>query len=72
MIKINLAFARSSLFLVCFSSTGRDGLARAVNEDAYTVHVDEAWIPLDIDTTFSVIKSVKNSSTTFSTMLNSS
>jgi hypothetical protein len=57
--------------LVQFSLAGRDGLTRAVDEDAFTILVDEAWIPSDIAMTLLVIKSIKNSSTYFSTMLNS-
>jgi hypothetical protein len=42
MLRINLAFTRSSLCLVLFSSACRDGLDRAVDGDACTILVDEA------------------------------
>jgi hypothetical protein len=72
MIEINLAFVRSSMCLVHFSSAGWDGPARTVDGDACTVLLDETWIPSDIDMTFSVIKSIKTYSAYFSVVLNSS
>jgi hypothetical protein len=71
ILNINLTFVRSSLCLVHFSSAGRDGPAQAVDGDACLALVDEAWIPSNIDMTLSVIKSIKNSSVSFSTALNS-
>jgi hypothetical protein len=76
IVRINLAFARSSLCLVHFSSDGRDGPApRAVDEDACTVLVDEACTPTDnplSDMTLSVIRSRSTSVTDSSTALSSS
>ena len=46
IVGINLAFVRSSMCLVLFSSDGRDGPApRAVSEDAFTVLMDESCTP---------------------------
>jgi hypothetical protein len=73
IVRINLAFAKSSLCLVHFSSDGRDGLdLRAVDGEACILLVDEACIPVDIDMTLSVIRSIRTSSTTLSAALNSS
>jgi hypothetical protein len=61
IFRINLAFARSSLCLVRFSSYGQDGPApRVVNGDACIVLVDEAYTPTDnplSDMTLSIIRS---------------
>jgi hypothetical protein len=73
MVGINLAFARSSLCLVHFSSDGRDGLAlRAVDGEAGSPLVDDACTPVDIDMTLSVMRSIITSSTACSAALNSS
>jgi hypothetical protein len=73
MVKINLAFARSFLFLVRFSSDGQDGPAlRAVDGEADSPLMDDACIPVDIDMTLSFMSSIRTSSTNFSTVLNSS
>jgi hypothetical protein len=61
----------SSLFLVHFSSAGHDGPAQTVDEYAFTILVDETWIPSNIDMNFSVIKSIKNYSASFTAVLNS-
>jgi hypothetical protein len=72
IVGINLEFTKSSLCLVHFSSDGRDGSdMRAVDGETYTVLVDEACMPVDIDMTLSVIRSIRTSSTTLSVMLNS-
>jgi hypothetical protein len=72
MVEINLALARSSLCLVRFSSDGWDGLAqRVVDEEGGIPLVDDACTPIDIDMTLSVMRSIRTSSTSFSTMLNS-
>jgi hypothetical protein len=47
MLRINLAFTRSSLCLVHFSSAGQDGLARAVDREAGSPLVDDACTPMD-------------------------
>jgi hypothetical protein len=60
MIGISLAFAKSSLCLVRFSSTHRDDPAQAVDGEVATPLVDDAWILVDIslyNMTLSVIKS---------------
>jgi hypothetical protein len=75
MCGISLAFAMSSIFLVFFSSVDRDGLAQAVEGEAWSPLIDDAWTPIDNPLsymTLSVIKSIKTSSTTFSTVLSSS
>jgi hypothetical protein len=75
MLRINLAFARSSLCLVHFSSDGRDGLARAVDGEAGSPLVDDACTPVDnplSDMTLSVIRSRSTSVTDSSTALSSS
>jgi hypothetical protein len=72
MVEINIAFTRSSLCLVHFSSDGRDGPApRAVDGEAGIPLVDDACTPMDIDMTLSVMRSIKTSSTIFSAVLNS-
>jgi hypothetical protein len=75
ILRINLAFARSSLFLVHFSSADRDGSARALDREASSPLVDDACRPVDnplSDMTLSVIKSrstfVTNSSTVVSSL----
>jgi hypothetical protein len=72
MLRIILEFVRLSLCLVLFSSDGRDGPAQAVDGEASSPLMDDACIPIDIDMTLLVIKSIKTSSTMLSTMLNSS
>jgi hypothetical protein len=68
---INFALARSYLCLVLFSIVGRDGPdPRVVDGKSCTVLVDEASTPVDIDMTLSVMRSIKNSSKTFSAALN--
>jgi hypothetical protein len=72
IVRISLAFAKSSSCLVHFSSDDRDGPApRAVDGDVGSPLVDDSCIPIDIDMTLLVMSSIKNSSTTFSTVLNS-
>jgi hypothetical protein len=75
MLGIILAFTRSSLCLVFFSSTGRDGLARAVDGEAGSPLIDNACSPVDTplsDMTLSVIKSRRTSVTDSSTAVSSS
>jgi len=75
MCGIGLAFAMSSVFLVYFSSIGHDGMVRAMEGEACTPLVDEAWTPIDnphSELTLLVIKSIKTSSTNFSAALSSS
>jgi hypothetical protein len=75
MLRINLAFTRSSLCLVHFSSVGRDGLARAVDGEADSPLIDDACRPVDnplSDMTLSVIKSRSTSVTDSSTVVSSS
>jgi hypothetical protein len=60
MLIINLAFTRSSLCLVRFSSVGHDGPARAVDGEADNPLIDDACRPVDnplSDMTLSVINS---------------
>ena len=74
MVGINLAFTRSSLCLVLFSSDGQDGLDRVVDEEVGSPLMDDACTPMDnplSDMTLLVIRSIKTSSTTFSAALNS-
>ena len=74
MIGINLAFTRSSLFLVHFSSRGRDDPTRAVDREADSPVIDDAYGPVDnplSDMTLSVIKSRSTSVTDSSTALSS-
>jgi hypothetical protein len=58
------------------SLIGRSGwTGRAVEGEAWTPLVDDAWTPVDnplSDMTLSVIRSIKTSSTTFSAVLSSS
>jgi hypothetical protein len=59
MLEINLAFVRSSLCLVHFSSVGQDGLARTVDREVDSPLVDDACTPVDnplSDMTLSVLK----------------
>jgi hypothetical protein len=75
MLGINLAFARSPLCLVRFSSVGRDGLARVVDGEVGSPLVDDACIPVDnplSDMTLSVIKSRSTYVTDSSTVMSSS
>jgi hypothetical protein len=68
MLRINLAFARSSLFLVCFSSSGWDGTTRALDEEVGSHLVDDACTPIYnplSDMTLSVIKSRSTSDSDF-------
>jgi hypothetical protein len=70
---INFVFARSSLFLVLFSTDGQDGPdLRVVDREACSPLVDDACTPIDIDMTLSVMRSIKTSSKTHSSALNSS
>ena len=75
MCGISLTFLMSSMCLVRFSSVGQDGLARAVEAEAWSPLIDDAWThvgnPLS-NMTLSVIKSIKTSSTNFSVALNTS
>jgi hypothetical protein len=75
MLRINLAFTRLSLFLVCFSSVGHDGLAQVVDGEADSPLVDDSCRPVDnplSDMTLSVIKSRSTSVTDSSTAVSSS
>jgi hypothetical protein len=75
ILGINLAFVRSSLCLVHFSSTGRDGPARAVDGEADSPLVEDACTPVDTplsDMTLSVIKSRRTFVTDSSTAVSSS
>jgi hypothetical protein len=73
MVGISFAFAVSSLCLVLFYVDGWDNLAlRVVHREACTILVDEACMPIDIDMTLSIMRSIKTSSTTFSAALKSS
>jgi hypothetical protein len=68
---ISFAFTKSSRCLVLFSVAARDGPdPRAVDGEACTPHVDEAWMPADI--TFSAMRSIRISSMDFSAALISS
>jgi hypothetical protein len=56
----NFALAMSSLRLVILSASARDVPSQAVDREACTPLIDEAWTPVDIllsDMTLSVIKS---------------
>jgi hypothetical protein len=71
IIKINLAFTRSSLCLVHFSSDGQDGPSpRVVDGEAGSTLINDAYTPADIDMNLSLMRSIKTSSKTFSTPLN--
>jgi hypothetical protein len=73
MVGRNLAFYRSPLCLVLFSSEGQDGLApRVVDREVGIPLVDDPCTPVDIDMTLSVMRSIKNYSIAFSAVLNSS
>jgi hypothetical protein len=73
MVGIIFAFARSSLCLVLFSTDGRDDLApRVVDGEACSPLIDDACIPIDIDITHLVMRSMRTSLTNFSAVLNSS
>jgi hypothetical protein len=73
---ISLAFSISSMFFVLVSVVVLEGpTPRAVEGEAWTPSNDDDYTPTDIllsDMTLSAIRSVKNSSTTFSTTLSSS
>jgi hypothetical protein len=61
MVGINLAFARSSLCLVRFSSDGWDCPApREVDGEAGSPFIDDACTPVDIDMALSVMRSIIN------------
>jgi hypothetical protein len=67
---MSFTFVKSSRCLVCFSIAAQDGPdPRAVDVDACTPLVDEAWTPIDM--TFSVMRSMRISSMDFSTSLKS-
>jgi hypothetical protein len=67
---MSFSFSKSSRFLVLFSVVAQDGpYPRAVDEDACTPLIDEAWTPVDM--TFSVMRSMRISLTDFSTSLKS-
>jgi hypothetical protein len=75
MLAISLAFARSSLCFVGFSSTCWDGPIQAVDGEATTPLFDDAWNPVDIplsDMTLSVLKSRRTSVTNSSIAVSSS
>jgi hypothetical protein len=75
MFGINLAFVRSSLCLVRFSSTGREGLARIVYGEASSPLIDDACRPIEnplSDMTLLVIKLRSTSVTDSSTAVSSS
>jgi hypothetical protein len=68
---MSFALTKSSRCLVCFFVAAWDGPdPRAVDGDACTPLVDEAWMPSKI--TFSAMRSIRISSTDFSTVLISS
>jgi hypothetical protein len=72
MLGISLAFAMSSLCLVCFSAVCRDGPAQAVDGEVVATLDDEAWTPVDIplsDITLSVLKLASTSLTDSSVAL---
>jgi hypothetical protein len=74
MLGINLAFARSSLCLVHFSSVGRDGPAQAMDGEATSPLVDDACRPVDSplsDMNLSVLKSRSTLVTDSSTVVSS-
>jgi hypothetical protein len=67
---MSFTFTKSSRCLVHFSVAARDGPdPRAVDGDACTPLVDEAWTPVDM--TFSAMRSMRISSMDFSTVLKS-
>jgi hypothetical protein len=75
MLGINLAFAMSSLCLVCFSAVCQDGPSRAVDGEAATPLDYKAWTPVDIplsDITHSILKLASTSLTDSSVALRSS
>ena len=70
---ISLAFSKSSLCLVRFSSDYWDDPAsRVVDGEAGSPLLDDACIPVDIDMTLSFMRLIKTSSATPSAMLKSS
>jgi hypothetical protein len=72
---INLAFARSSLCLVRFSSTGRDGPSQAVDGEVGSPFIEDSCTPVDTrlsDMTLPVINSKRNSVTDSSIVVSSS
>jgi len=74
MLEIRLAFTRSSLCLVLFSSVGQDGLTRVVDGEADNPLIDNACTPLDnplYDMTLSVIRLRSTYVTDSSTKLSS-
>jgi hypothetical protein len=75
MLGIILGFTISSLCFVHLLAAGRDGLAREVDREPYNLLAKDACTPVDThlsDMTLSIIKSIKNSSTAFSAVLNAS
>jgi hypothetical protein len=64
---MSFTFAKLSRCLLRFSAVGRLDQCCAVDEDASNPHVDEACTPTNI--TFSSMRSVRISSTYFSTAL---
>jgi hypothetical protein len=70
----NFALDMSSLCLVILSTSAQDVPARAVNEEAYTPLIDDAWTPMEIllsDMNLSVIKSGRTSVTDSSSAVRS-
>jgi hypothetical protein len=72
VVRINLAFARSSMCLVHFSSDGQDGLSlRVVDGEGCSPLVDDTCTPVYIDMNHLVMGSIINSSTNIFVVLNS-
>jgi hypothetical protein len=70
---INFTFARSSLFLVFFSTDGQDGPdLRAVDREACSPLVDDSCTPVDINMNLSVMRLIRTYSTILFVVLNSS
>jgi hypothetical protein len=70
MLGISLEFMILSMFFIHFSSSGRDGPAQAMDEEACSSLVDDACTPVDTplsNMTLYVIKSRRTSFTNSST-----
>jgi hypothetical protein len=75
ILGIIFTVAKSFPILDHLSKGSRDGPARAVEGEARNYPKDDACTPVDIprsDMTLSIIKSIKNSSTIFSSKMRSS
>jgi hypothetical protein len=71
----NFTLAMFSLCLVLLFALARDVPSRAIEGEAYTPPIDDAWTPVDnllSDMTLSVIKSIRTNVIDYSSFVSSS